>query len=132
LGLLLGDVCGMGPSAAVITSLTRYTLRAAAVYDADPVAVLQNLDTVLQQRRAATEMSFCTAIFGLLTPSGAGFDIELASGGQAPALLLGADGTARYVQTRADRRSASCRNRRLSPPTFTWPRATRLCSTPTA
>ena len=98
-GFFLGDVCGKGPSAAVITSLTRYTLRAAAVYDADPVAVLHNLDTVLQQRRAATETSFCTAIFGLLTPSGAGFDIELASGGHPPALLLRADGTARYVQT---------------------------------
>ncbi len=98
-GLFLGDVCGKGPSAAVITSLTRYTLRAAAVYDADPVTVLHNLDTVLQQRRDATETSFCTAIFGLLAPSGAGFDIELASGGHPPALLLSADGTARYVET---------------------------------
>ena len=98
-GLFLGDVCGKGPSAAVITSLTRYTLRAAAVYDADPVTVLHNLDTVLQQRRDPTETSFCTAIFGLLAPSGAGFDIELASGGHPSALLLSADGTARYVET---------------------------------
>jgi phosphoserine phosphatase RsbU/P len=98
-GFFLGDVCGKGPSAAVITSLTRYTLRAAAVYNEDPVAVLHNLDTVLRQRHATSDISFCTVIFGLLTPSDTGVDIDLASGGHPPALLLSADGAARYVQT---------------------------------
>jgi sigma-B regulation protein RsbU (phosphoserine phosphatase) len=46
-GLFLGDVCGKGASAAAATSLIRYTLRAAAVYDADPAAVLGTLNTVM-------------------------------------------------------------------------------------
>ena len=43
-GLFLGDVCGKGAQAATVTSLIRYTLRAAAVYDPDPAAVLSTLD----------------------------------------------------------------------------------------
>ncbi len=62
--LFLGDVCGKGAEAAAVTSLTRYTLRSAAVYDPDPVAVLGNLNSVLHQEEAR----FCTVIFGLLTP----------------------------------------------------------------
>jgi sigma-B regulation protein RsbU (phosphoserine phosphatase) len=36
-GLFLGDVCGKGAPAAALTSLIRYTLRAAAAYDPDPL-----------------------------------------------------------------------------------------------
>ena len=41
----LGDVAGKGASAAVVTSLTRYTLRTAAVINEDPVAVLHTLNS---------------------------------------------------------------------------------------
>ena len=44
-GFFLGDVCGKGAGAAAVTSLARYTLRAAAVHDPDPVAVLGTLNT---------------------------------------------------------------------------------------
>ena len=37
-GVALGDVCGKGAAAAAVTSLIRYTLRTAAVYDARPVS----------------------------------------------------------------------------------------------
>ncbi|MDT7579299.1 MAG: phosphoserine phosphatase RsbU/P, partial [Pseudonocardiales bacterium] len=43
-GLFIGDVCGKGAGAAVVTSLARYTLRAAAVHDPDPAAVLTALN----------------------------------------------------------------------------------------
>jgi phosphoserine phosphatase RsbU/P len=82
-----------------VTSLTRYTLRAAAVFDADPVAVLHNLHTVLSQEFRDTVNQFATVIFGILTPDDGGFAIQLASGGHLPPLLLGADGEARYVDT---------------------------------
>lgn len=98
-GFFLGDVCGKGAEAAAVTSLTRYTLRAAAVYDDDPVAVLQNLDTVLGQDHLSDAPQFCTVIFGALTPNEDGFDVELASGGHPPALVLRADGRAEYVST---------------------------------
>ncbi|MFF7974363.1 SpoIIE family protein phosphatase [Streptomyces sp. NPDC007905] len=100
-GLFLGDVCGKGAAAAAVTSLTRYTLRAAAVYDPDPAAVLGNLNTVLNHEYNGTDPRFCTVIFGLLTPDLArgGFHITLASGGHPPALLMRADGTADYLPT---------------------------------
>lgn len=46
-GFFLGDVVGKGVEAAVVTGLTRYALRAAAVSDDDPVRVLHNLHSVL-------------------------------------------------------------------------------------
>lgn len=100
-GLFLGDVCGKGAAAAAVTSLARYTLRAAAVYDPDPAAVLGNLNTVLNHEYNGDDPRFCTVVFGLLTPDHGhgGFRITLASGGHPPALLLRADGTADYVHT---------------------------------
>ncbi|MGR3874651.1 PP2C family protein-serine/threonine phosphatase [Streptomyces graminifolii] len=100
-GLFLGDVCGKGAAAAAVTSLARYTLRAAAVYDPDPPAVLSNLNTVLNHEYNGHDPRFCTVVFGLLTPEGdrGGFRITLASGGHPPALLLRADGSADHVET---------------------------------
>lgn len=100
-GLFLGDVCGKGAAAAAITSLARYTLRAAAVYDPDPVAVLANLNTVLNHEYNGDDPRFCTVIFGLLTPDpdGGGFRVTLASGGHPPALLMRADGSADQLPT---------------------------------
>ncbi|MFD5110536.1 PP2C family protein-serine/threonine phosphatase [Streptomyces cinereoruber] len=100
-GLFLGDVCGKGAAAAAVTSLARYTLRAAAVYDPDPAAVLANLNAVLNHEYNGTDPRFCTVIYGLLTPdeNRGGFRITLASGGHPPALLMRADGTADYLPT---------------------------------
>ncbi|MFF3214256.1 PP2C family protein-serine/threonine phosphatase [Streptomyces sp. NPDC002886] len=100
-GMFLGDVCGKGAKAAAVTSLARYTLRAAAVYDPDPAAVLGNLNTVLNHEFNGTDPRFCTVVFGLLTPDSdrGGFHITLASGGHPPALLMRADGTATYLPT---------------------------------
>jgi sigma-B regulation protein RsbU (phosphoserine phosphatase) len=99
-GFFLGDVVGKGVDAAVVTGLTRYTLRAAAVYDDDPVQVLHKLNTVHNQELQGDARRFCTVIYGRLTArSEGGFDVELASGGHPPPLLLGADGSAYYVDT---------------------------------
>ncbi|MFI9649170.1 PP2C family protein-serine/threonine phosphatase [Streptomyces sp. NPDC052040] len=100
-GLFLGDVCGKGAAAAAVTSLARYTLRAAAVYDPAPAAVLGNLNTVLNHEYNGTDPRFCTVVFGLLTPDEdrGGFRITLASGGHPPALLMRADGTADFLPT---------------------------------
>ncbi|WP_371483180.1 PP2C family protein-serine/threonine phosphatase [Kitasatospora sp. NBC_00315] len=99
----LGDVCGKGAAAAAVTSLARYTLRAAALADSDPGAVLAHLDAVMQNTYTGLDTRFCTVVHGLLTPDpagqGAGFTLTLASGGHPPALLLHADGTATYRPT---------------------------------
>ena len=56
--IVIGDVCGKGVDAAVVTALARYTLRAAAVQDASPARALRQLNEAL--RRAAVDR-FCTA-----------------------------------------------------------------------
>jgi sigma-B regulation protein RsbU (phosphoserine phosphatase) len=96
-GLFLGDVCGRGAPAAARTSLIRYTLRTAAVYDADPATVLRTLNEALHQQYLRDDRSFCTVIFGVLRPDGDGFTLALARGGHAAPMLMRADGTARYL-----------------------------------
>ncbi|MFJ9342264.1 SpoIIE family protein phosphatase [Streptomyces sp. NPDC101733] len=95
----LGDVCGKGPQAAAVTSLTRYTLRAAALHDGDPITVLTTLNTVLHERYTSGDPRYCTAIFGVLHPRDNHVDVHLASGGHPSALIQRADGTADYLPT---------------------------------
>jgi sigma-B regulation protein RsbU (phosphoserine phosphatase) len=98
-GFFLGDVAGKGVDAAVMTGLTRYTLRAAAVYDDDPEQVLHNLNTVLNQQLRDIRNRFSTVIYGKMSQCDNGFDVELASGGHPPPLVFLADGSAYYVDT---------------------------------
>ncbi|MEY9212493.1 SpoIIE family protein phosphatase [Thermobifida halotolerans] len=98
-GFFLGDVVGKGVEAAAVTSLARYALRSATVSDPTPTAVLGNLNTVLEQQYRDGDPRYCTVVFGLLTLTGDGWDLVLASGGHPPALLLRADGTAEYRHT---------------------------------
>ncbi|WP_413760771.1 PP2C family protein-serine/threonine phosphatase [Streptomyces sp. MMBL 11-3] len=96
----MGDVCGKGADAAALTSLTRYTLRAAAIYDPDPCAALANLDLVLKGEYQGSDPRYCTAVFGVLQPVADGsFTVTLAGGGHPPALALRADGTVRPIST---------------------------------
>jgi len=98
-GFFLGDVCGKGVEAAAVTAAARYTLRAAAVYDPTPEAVLANLNSVLFQEYRSQAHRHCTVVFGLLTPDGDGWSVTLAGGGHPPPLLLGADGAVAYQHT---------------------------------
>ena len=101
-GFFLGDVCGKGPQAAALTSLTRYTLRAAALHDPDPVSALTTLNKVLHERYSASgDPRYCTAVFGTIDPDPAAgrLTVHLASGGHPPAVVLRADGTATYLPT---------------------------------
>ncbi|WP_260473807.1 PP2C family protein-serine/threonine phosphatase [Amycolatopsis balhimycina] len=95
-GFFLGDVSGKGATAAVVTSLARYTLRAAAVYDPDPVSVLTHLNTVLHHEYRGSDPRYCTVVHGHLRPEGDGARVTLATGGHPPALLIRADGTSAF------------------------------------
>ncbi|CAL9643714.1 hypothetical protein SUDANB108_06440 [Streptomyces sp. enrichment culture] len=98
----LGDVCGKGPEAASLTSLTRYTLRAAAHHDPEPAAALATLNAVLHERYTGDgNPRYCTCVFGIVEPAGKHGPavVRLASGGHPPALVLRSDGSAEYLPT---------------------------------
>jgi phosphoserine phosphatase RsbU/P len=95
-GLFVGDVCGNGAGAAVVTSLARYTLRAAAVHDPDPVAVLTELNAALHRERLDPAHRFCSVVFGVLTPEAGACGVVLATGGHPPPVVIRSDGTAEY------------------------------------
>ena len=87
----LGDVEGHGTTAAAVTSLVRYTLRAAALHHENPTDGLAELNTVLVGD--PNETKFCTVLFGTLAHDSAAdtFAVLLATGGHLPAFLLDAD-----------------------------------------
>ncbi|MER5873206.1 GAF domain-containing SpoIIE family protein phosphatase [Streptomyces sp. NPDC002044] len=96
----IGDVCGKGAAAAALTSLTRYTLRAAAIHDPDPRTALATLDAVLKSEHQDETRRFCTAVFGVLDAGSDGsFTVTLAGGGHPPTLVVRADGSVEAVST---------------------------------
>ncbi|WP_103350766.1 PP2C family protein-serine/threonine phosphatase [Amycolatopsis sp. CA-128772] len=96
-GFFLGDVSGKGAAAAVVTSLARYTLRAAAASDPDPVTVLERLNTVLHHEYRGSDPRYCTVIHGHIERRGDGAAVTLATGGHPPALLIPAEGESRFL-----------------------------------
>lgn len=101
-GFFLGDVCGKGAHAAVVTSMARYTLRTAAVFHSTPAAVLDALNTALLEGQAGqVRAPFCTVAFGTITPDAraGSFSISLASGGHPPAVIMRGDGSVDYFDT---------------------------------
>lgn len=86
-GLFIGDVQGHGVHAAVLTTLIRYSLRAALLHDREPASALAELNAVLlrelRPRRFAT-----VSVLILRRRSTGGFDLVMATGGHPPALLL--------------------------------------------
>ncbi|NUW43781.1 PP2C family protein-serine/threonine phosphatase [Nonomuraea rhodomycinica] len=95
----LGDVCGKGADAAVVTALARHTLRAAAVYAGDPEAVLANLNMVLMDEFLGADPCYCTVLYGVLTPTDEGTRVKVAGGGHPPALVVRAGGDVEALRT---------------------------------
>ena len=85
-GLLLGDVSGVGPEAAALTGVARYTVRAVAGAEEAPSAVLTRLNEALL--RLGSDR-FLTAIYATLEPKSDGVvPVVLCSGGHPPAFVL--------------------------------------------
>jgi sigma-B regulation protein RsbU (phosphoserine phosphatase) len=84
----IGDVCGKGVEAAVITALARYTLRAAAVRQDLPSQALDTLNEVML--RQDTDR-FCTAALVRMRGDDGGWTATVSVGGH-PLPLLARDG----------------------------------------
>lgn len=85
--LAIGDVCGKGTAAAVLTGLARHTIRAIAMREESPQDVLAFLNEAM--RRQLGDGSYCTVGCATLTarPDGR-FSACMASGGHTYPLLL--------------------------------------------
>jgi PAS domain S-box-containing protein len=91
-GLVIGDVCGKGADAAAVTGLTRYTVRAAAMYEHTAAGVLRVLNEALLRQRS--DLRFTTLAFCLLDIGSERSTLRAASGGHPRPLLLHRDGAA--------------------------------------
>lgn len=83
--MMIGDVTGKGVAAASVTSLVRYTAKAAAEFDARPAKILAQVDAALKRR---PQTSICTALCVRLGEDG----ITLAAGGHPLPLVVGQGG----------------------------------------
>ncbi|HEX8099081.1 MAG TPA: GAF domain-containing protein [Actinomycetota bacterium] len=93
--VVIGDVCGKGPEAAVLTALARYTVRSAAIHEDRPSRVLEQLnEAVLRQ---VTDSRFCTVCYVRVRTNDDGARLTVSSGGHPLPLLLRADGTLETV-----------------------------------
>lgn len=92
--LIMGDVCGKGPEAAALTALSRYTIRAAAMDEADPQAILNRLNDALIEQ--VTDGRFVTLAFARLSSGDDGLLLETISAGH-PLPLVTQGGVPRAV-----------------------------------
>ncbi len=89
-GLLLGDVCGVGPEAAALTGIARYATRALATQERSPGRVLLQLNDTLF--RFDLQDKFCTAIYAELRPKDGDIHVTIANGGHPYPFLMRSDG----------------------------------------
>jgi serine phosphatase RsbU (regulator of sigma subunit) len=103
--LSIGDVCGKGIDAALVTGRTRQSLRTAAHFDRSPQRVLSAVNAVAYRAKTASGTSvsdlFVTVACARLrtAPSG-GLSVDLAVAGHHPPVIVRADGTVEQPDVR--------------------------------
>jgi sigma-B regulation protein RsbU (phosphoserine phosphatase) len=76
--VVLGDVCGKGAAAAVVTAVARHTVRAAVPRSRRPRKALALVNQALLRQRAGR---FCSVVHARLRPHGSGTRLTVCSGG---------------------------------------------------
>jgi serine phosphatase RsbU (regulator of sigma subunit) len=94
-GIAVGDVCGKGAEAAALTALTRYTVRAAAMYEDTPAGVLAVLNKALLHQRG--DFRFTTLAYCVLQMAAKPWSLRTSVGGHPRPLVLHRDGSAEAV-----------------------------------
>ncbi len=87
--VVVGDVCGKGVEAAVVTSAARFAMRAAAMEHTDVRQILTVVNSVLLAHESER---FCTLGLIRLDRNGDGWTATFASAGHPPAIFAPADG----------------------------------------
>lgn len=80
----IGDVCGKGVEAAVVTSLARHTIRAAAVHLYRPSEILRTLNAVMLQHDSSR---FCTVTLVRLRQETDTWRATICCGGHSPPIF---------------------------------------------
>jgi PAS domain S-box-containing protein len=88
----LGDVCGRGPEAAVVTGLIRHTLRSAVLDVRQPGRLVGVANEVLLTDAAESSL-YSTLLCGMLRPRSNGVRLSLANAGHPAPMVIRADGT---------------------------------------
>jgi serine phosphatase RsbU (regulator of sigma subunit) len=94
--VVLGDVCGKGAEAAMLTGLTRQSIRTAAYFDRRPSGVLAALNAVLYEEQSDR---FVTVVCARVRPGAraGSLRVDLAVGGHPPPIIVRGDGTVEEV-----------------------------------
>jgi serine phosphatase RsbU (regulator of sigma subunit) len=95
---VVGDICGKGTAAAVLTGVMRSTVRALALREHDPVVLLEGVNEALL--RESTPQALATMALARVRPAGGAWSVELTAGGHPPALILRADGSVEETAAR--------------------------------
>jgi serine phosphatase RsbU (regulator of sigma subunit)/PAS domain-containing protein len=93
--VVMGDVTGKGPEAASITSLARYTMRTAAVYERRPSGMLERLNAALVVDPDRRQL--CTVVAARIVPGADGSAVVTVACGGHPAPFHLRDGSAAAV-----------------------------------
>ena len=93
--VVMGDVCGKGVEAAVLTGKVRQTVRTAALVDRHPAAVLALANRVLVADRVDT---FVTAVCARGRRDGDDLVLDVATAGHPPPLVVRRDGSVERVE----------------------------------
>jgi sigma-B regulation protein RsbU (phosphoserine phosphatase) len=88
--LVVGDVCGKGAEAAVVTAMVRHSVRALAFVDCSPARVLGTVNEVLLGH--SLSYRFATVVLVLLELERSPVVATIAAAGHPPPLLLAANG----------------------------------------
>jgi serine phosphatase RsbU (regulator of sigma subunit) len=91
---VVGDVCGKGPDAAAVMGIARFTLRAHALRESRPSALLTGLNDALLAQRATR---FCTVACTRLRRVDHHFRVTSCVGGHPRPLVIRADGSTELV-----------------------------------
>jgi serine phosphatase RsbU (regulator of sigma subunit)/transcriptional regulator with GAF, ATPase, and Fis domain/anti-sigma regulatory factor (Ser/Thr protein kinase) len=112
--LAIGDVCGKGVEAASVTGAARHTIRAVALGEPSPSAVLRRLNDVLvraapevdpgtdRAESAAVERRFCSVALATVEPTADGARLIAAVAGHPPPVVVRAGGAVERVPVAGD------------------------------
>lgn len=84
----LGDVCGKGVDAAVVTALVRYSLRAAAVDHESPADAMRVLNQIVLDHETDR---FCTVVLLYLSRTSVGWAVRMCAAGHPAPVVVDRD-----------------------------------------